>query len=324
MSWTDELDEAEPEPIAHDGRRFKVISPDSIGKVLECCRKFFYKKVEPVHVEPERAAIDGRNLHTGFQHFFKFVNPAELLKPYSHYQFTEYFYGQLTQNIPLTFATIPKYKLVLHNFAEIESKLLLNCKAYFQNDRDSVLHHWYPHSIEQDIKSEELELNGRHDRIDNLFGESPSFGCLDGEKVVIDFKTGDAPSPRKLKDGTLKREIPSRVRRTFVYYKQLSATKGDEINYMCLVYPKDFVRIFEPIKKISITKANQAKEKALKYANAGDTIDCFPVNITYKCFRSAFYFGCDYLDVCQKTWTKADLQRAQDIKDGKLPKPEEE
>ncbi len=295
---------------------FEYLSVSKIATMLRCPRQFFYQFIEKIPYEPPRYMIDGRNIHTAMEHFFNYVNPQVILLNKSYEQFVDYFFRLTMGNLPRGFQLIPQYRTTLFNFAQIEARLLLQVKQSFK-DTTKILSHWFPIARELNLKNLDLKLSGTVDRVDNLFGE------YEGELAVIDYKTGSAPKPKKQRDGSLKREIPSDIRRQLGIYKMLLEAgpimdenfdlNGREIKYMCAVYPATPAVIFEEIKSITLTYAKRARDKALRLANKGDTIADFPCKIGGQCFSRGKYRGCIFFQICHETWTEDMLLYAQKV-----------
>jgi hypothetical protein len=283
---------------------FEVISPSKVADALSCPRKFFYKHIIKEPYEPTRAMIDGRNLHTAMEHFFRYIDPDEITADRTRDHYETYFSTMLVEHLPRRMRGIPHYREVLTNFAKQEARMLIGAKKHFNNDSDKVLEHWYPMKTEKKLKSLTVKLSGIVDRVDRLFGKH------DGELVIIDYKTGNAPKPKEKqqKDGTTKLvwEIPSKIRRQMAFYKMLVEDQMDigEVHFMCVFYPLSLRVIFEEIKKITITYAKRARDKAIDIANAGETIEDFPPKVGSQCLSHGLYRGCLFYETCRKTWTE--------------------
>jgi hypothetical protein len=291
---------------------FTTVSNNSIKIATKCPRKFWYNYIEGIETPSTRLQIDGKNLHTSFQHFFKIIDPEVVLRPnLTFYQFSDYFYDRLIHNIPENLAVVPKYQYILANFAEMEAQLLINCKAEFNNDRDAIFKYWFPIHTELNGKAEKVKLQGIVDRIDCLFG------TYLGEYVVLDYKSGNAPKwVYKEKKDLWVRELYSDQRRQGAIYKLIiDALKllDKPVKYMCFVFPKDKVAVFEKVESQTIKALEKKRDEALEIANRERHIENFPCKIGSHCFRWGNMAGCEFHDPwCRATWTEDMLIQARE------------
>ena len=277
-----------------EGERI-ILSNSKIKVLLQCPRKYKYRYIDKIETEIPRVVIDGMNIHLAFKHFFNIIDPKLLLKDKTFEQFRDYFHTSLFNNSP----KVPndRYLRAFWNFSTIEAQMLLSCKKHFSSKKD-ILEHFYPHSTEVYLKSEEDSLSGIIDRRDLFFPSEDS-----RELVIIDYKP-KPPKPRDIK-GKLTYSLSSEFRRQCTYYKILSEKQlpSYKVVKMIGVFYLSGKVIAEDFKKATLKAALKARDKCLKIIEEGEFL---PV-INNECLSTPYFSGCEYYHICRKTWPKESL-----------------
>lgn len=195
-----------------------TLSKTQIDDYLSCPKFFEYKYIHRIPAEMNFYMRKGVDIHNLFEIFFKKISASEILRA-SDDGIYKYFVKTATRCY--TGAAYKDIASHIKNFATVETMRLVEIKENIIDPREAIKM-WLPVECEKFFKLPEIRLRGKIDRIDRT---------LDGELIVVEYKTGTTPSDGK---------IPTNTRRQLYYYsKAVEQLYNTEVNHVCVFYSAD-------------------------------------------------------------------------------------
>ncbi|MHA1368247.1 MAG: RecB family exonuclease [Promethearchaeota archaeon] len=251
------------------------MSKTEIFTYLQCPMKYKYLYIDKMKYDMPEIAMDGIIIHDAYEQFFPAINIKHLKELVTEREIYEYFLETFKKIIPKR-VDDPMIK----NFCMMETTRLMEIREMGLD----VYEYWYPVACELYFKDEDIRLKGKIDRIDRAY---------DGSLHPTEYKTGHAP-----KDGKL---IGDTKKQLALYSIAMEKQFKEPVKFICCVYPRDNVVLFEPLQKVTKTYALKSRDKVISAIERGE----FSPKPGYNCFTrqlkdGRWMEGCPCFEQCRK------------------------